>query len=143
MKNLKKRCGISMLMGASFGLLCFMGFSSNPDIPVEIAKFQEWSWSNPMMWSTIVNRFMIGFTVGLVGFVTVHPFFGFKIPVFARGFNTGALVSLPLALGALMGESPEMATKSFWIVLIAGAMIGMIIDLVATRIAGQGEELHN
>jgi hypothetical protein len=46
-----------------------------------------------------------------------------------------------MALGALMGENVEAAIKGFWYVLIAGGIIGIIIDLIITKIAGQGKDL--
>jgi len=137
----KKRCLISGAMGLAFGLLCFMGFSSNPDMPVEFAKFQKWNLSNPMMWSLIANRFAIGFTVGLAGFMTVHPIFKFRLPTILRGLQIGIIISLSLALGSFMGPNADLAKQGFWVTLIFGGIIGMIIDLVATKFAGQGEEL--
>lgn len=137
-KNLCKRLGIGALLGALAGLLCFYGFSSNPEIPAEMAQFQQWSWGNIMIWSTVTNRLAIGFAVGLAGFMTTHPLFGFKIPVFLRGIMIGILISLSMAFGAIIGSEE---TSVFWLILIAGAIIGMIIDLIVTKIAGQGKDL--
>jgi pilus assembly protein TadC len=63
------------------------------------------------------------------------------MPVWVRGLKIGALISLPMALGALMGENVEAAIKGFWYILIAGGIIGIIIDLIITKIAGQGKDL--
>ncbi len=141
--NFKKRCLISATMGTAFGILCFSGFSSNPNMPAEFMEAQKWSLSNPMMWSLIANRFAIGFTVGLAGFMTVHPLFGFKLPPLLRGIQIGIIISLSMALGALMGPDTELARQAFWITLLFGAIIGAIIDLTATKFAGQGDTLKN
>ena len=138
---ISKRIVLGTLLGAIFGLLCFAGFSSNPDMPAEFVKFQTWSWTNVFMWATISNRLALGFVVGIAGFITKHPTLNFPIPAFLRGIKVGALISLSLALGSLMGPNPEIAKRSFWIVLIAGMIIGMIIDLIITKVVGEGEEL--
>jgi hypothetical protein len=138
---LSKRIALGTLLGTIFGLLCFVGFSSNLEMPAEFVKFQTWSWTNVFMWTTITNRLAIGFVVGIAGFITKHPTFNYPIPAFLRGIKVGALISLPFALGALMGPNPEMAKQGFWISLIAGMVIGMIIDLVVTKVAGEGKDL--
>jgi hypothetical protein len=140
-KNVSKRVLFGMGLGLLAGLLCFMGFSSNPNMPAEMAKWQEWSFGNAMMWSTIFNRFAIGVVVGIAGFLTVHPLFGFKLPVFLRGACIGVLLSLSMAFGALLSEG-ETACQAFWLILIAGLFIGMVIDLIITKIAGQGSALN-
>jgi len=144
MKNIQltRRLLLGTLLGTLFGILCFAGFSANQNLPKEFAHWQVWSWSNLMMWSTIANRALLGSVVALAGFITVHPLLKFKIPVSARGLKTGAWVSLPMALGALMGENHEAAVSAFWIIMIAGAIIGMIIDLIITKFAGDGNKLY-
>jgi len=47
-----------------------------------------------------------------------------------------------MAFGALMGPNPELAQQGFWMTLLFGGIIGMIIDLTATKFAGQGKELQ-
>ena len=141
-KRLAKRIAVSTALGAVFGFLCFAGFSSNPDMPAELAKLQAWSWSNPMMWSTVANRYALGFVVGIAGLVTVHPVFGFKFPPLLRGAGIGFLISLSMALGALIGGNQEASHSAFWIVLFAGIVIGAIIDFITTKVAGEGEYLQ-
>lgn len=142
-KNLAKRLVLGSVLGVMFGTLCFAGFSSNANIPEEMARWQVWSWNNAMMWGTIINRMLLGVVVALAGFITVSPICGVKIPTFFRGIKMGFLVSLPMAIGSLVNSNPEVAKGGFWIVLIAGTIIGMIIDLVITRLAGDGDELVN
>ena len=136
-----KRILLGTGLGLLFGLLCFTGFSTNPDIPAELAQWQKWSWSNAMMWSIIINRMTLGIVVALTGTITRSLFFNFKISPIIRGAKMGMLISLPLALGALMGTDADLAQKSFWIVFIAGGVIGMIIDLIITKLTGDGKEL--
>ncbi len=136
-----KRILLGTGFGLLFGLLCFTGFSTNTDIPAELAQWQKWSWSNAMMWSTIINRMTLGIVVALAGTVTRSLFFNIKISPIIRGAKMGMLISLPLALGTLMGTDADLAQKSFWIVFIAGGVIGMIIDLIITKLTGEGKEL--
>ena len=89
----------------------------------------------------IANRTAIGFVVGLMGFLTVHPLFGFPLPSFFRGFMTGIFISLTLAIGATMGGNSEPMI-TFWILTIAGGIIGMIIDIIVTKFIGQGSDLY-
>ncbi len=140
-KTLTNRLILGTLLGVMFGVMCFTGFSSNPDMPVEMTKWQLWSWSNAMMWGTISNRMLLGVVVALAGFITRCPVFGFRISVWLRGMKIGFLVSLPMAVGALMNENPQAAQGSFLIVLMAGIIIGMIIDLIITKFVGDGDAL--
>jgi hypothetical protein len=73
MNNLAKRILLGITLGTIFGLLCFAGFVRNTEVPEIYSAYQVWAWNNPMMWGTIFNRFMIGLTVALAGFVTIHP----------------------------------------------------------------------
>jgi len=138
---LAKRMILSSLLGLGFGLLCFTGFSSNPNMPADFAQYQIWSLTNVMLWSTVISRLTLGFAIGLAGTVTKHPIFKFKFHPILRGTFIGLLFSLPMGVGALMGPDAEAAKAAFWIVLIAGGVIGLIIDLIATKLTGQGQSL--
>ena len=83
----------------------------------------------------------VGFTVGLAGFLTVHPLFGFKLPAVLRGFAMGIFATLTLALGILINGATPEAITAFWMTLIAGGIIGLIIDVILTKIAGEGADL--
>ena len=133
---LAKRIVLSSILGILFGCLCFIGFASNPDVPADMLKYTNWSWNNPMMWLIIVNRFTLGFVVGLAGFVTTHPIFGFRMHPLFRGAALGILVSLSLSIGAMMGQDPEMGKQTLIMITVAGAVIGAIIDFVATKAIG-------
>ncbi|HID92346.1 TPA: hypothetical protein EYG96_02485 [Candidatus Gracilibacteria bacterium] len=132
-------CG-GTILGALFGLLCFYGFTNNPHLDSSVQIYATWSFSNLIMWDLIANRSAIGFVVGLMGFITIHPLFGFKLPSFLRGFVIGSFISLTLAIGAAMGGNNE-PIKTFWILTITGGIIGLIIDVILTKIAGQGADL--
>ena len=141
MNNLLKRIILGSIMGGLFGVLCFSGFSSNPEMPAEVTKYQVWSWDNLMMWSTIANRYVLGFFVAVMWFITVHPCFKFKMYPFFRWAVVGFLVSLPMALWALMWDNVEMAKQGFYYVMIAWTIMWAIIDIVITKIAGEGKDL--
>jgi hypothetical protein len=65
-----------------------------------------------MMWFTISNRFLLGVVVAMTGFITVHLMCNLKLSAWLRGI-IGFLVSLSMAIGALMGEDVEMAKQGF------------------------------
>ncbi len=136
-----KRLLISSFLGILAGMLCFMGFSSKPDMPAEMAKLQIWSWNNFMMWSTIANRFAIGVMVGLGGYLTQSLVLGIKIHPWIRGAKIGFIISLSMALGALINPDPTVAKTGFWLVLILGIIIGMLIDIITTKLTGEGSDL--
>jgi hypothetical protein len=140
-KMLLKRMVFGSGLGLVAGLLCFAGFSSQPNIPAEYAQYQVWNWNNVWLWRTLLNRLVLGSMVAIAGFITVHPLLGFKISVWMRGAKIGFLISLPMAVGSLMNSNPEMAKSGFWMVLIAGTIIGSIIDIVITKFSGEGREL--
>ncbi len=111
-KKFRKRVLLGVGMGALFGLLCFGGFVSNPNVSAELIQFQEWSFSNLMMWLIITSKLLLGFVIALAGFVIIHPMLGFKFPVFLRGMMIGLYTSLPLAFGMAIGGG-EIAVQTF------------------------------
>jgi MFS family permease len=135
-------CGGTAL-GALFGILCFYGFASQPDMTPALKKLATWSTSNFLMWEMIVNRAMIGFLVGLAGFMTVHPLFGFKLPSVLRGFVMGIFGTLTMSFGVLIGGVNDATLQAFWITTLAGGVIGLIIDVILTKFAGQGSDLKS
>ena len=141
MNNLTKRLILGMLLGLIFGLLCFVWFSSNPNMPTEMVSMQVWAWNNPMMWTVIINRIVLGLVVAIAGFITVSPFCNFKIPVFLRWAKIGVLISLLMATWVFIWNTSEWAWATFWLIIWAGAVIGMIIDLIITKIAGEWNDL--
>lgn len=134
-----KRMCLATFLGLGFGILYFYGFSTQ-EFGSAIHPFQEWSAANDMMWYIILSQVVLGFVIGLMGFVTVHPLFGFRLPPFLRGLVIGAFVSLPMAFNTVMGN--PNGDSMFWCVLIIGGIIGMITDIIVTLSAGQGNDLY-
>ncbi len=135
-----KRTILGAILGGFAGVLCFAGFSSTPDMPSNFAQYQVWAWDNVMMWNTVVNRFALGVMVALAGTIVWHPF-GFRISPWMRGAKIGFLMSLTLAIGALMNQNAEVARNSFAIVLVFGTIIGAVIDILITKFSGEGKDL--
>jgi hypothetical protein len=88
---------------------------------------------------------LFGVTIGLAGVLTVHPF-GFRLYFWMRGAVLGTVFHLMLVLlayDAMMSIMlhPAFAwlplTSPFWIVL-DGAILGMIMAALATKIVGEG-----
>lgn len=130
-----KRFLVAMVLGLIFGLLCiFIAASEQPELA---------SPNNPIFWAILTDRILIGIVVALAGAFTIHPVLGVPYPPWLRGACMGALVSLPLAAGAMSGpSSPDFSPwMVFFATLIAGAFYGAIIDLVATRVGGEGSSL--
>ncbi|MDD3646133.1 MAG: hypothetical protein PHH06_01865 [Candidatus Gracilibacteria bacterium] len=131
-KPMVKRMFISLTLGALFGLLCAYFASTNTLDP----NF----WGSAVMWSIFFNRFVIGFVVALAGFIVVHPLLNIRMYPVCRGACAGFLVSLSLAFGAY-STGGEQANIIFWGSIVSGMIYGLIIDLVATKVAGEGETL--
>ena len=92
---------------------------------------------NSYAWMIFVGRLAIGFFVAIVGIVTIHPVFGFKMfPL--RGIFVGLWIALIFALNA---ASPLTELGVFLAILALGAFNGLVVDVVATRYAGDGKKL--
>ena len=95
-----------------------------------------------LLWYTIV-----GGMIGLVGIMDHHPIFHFKLNPWMRGIAIGGVMNLALALiafdvlSSLMASTASFADMSpFWIIL-EGMIVGVIVDLVATKRAGDGPSI--
>ncbi|MEO5330582.1 MAG: hypothetical protein H7839_01055 [Magnetococcus sp. YQC-5] len=131
----KKRFIISMGLGSAFGLLCVhLAAHHQPELA---------SPTHPIFWAILTDRLLIGMTVAFAGVFTTHPILGFAYRPWLRGACLGAMVSLPLASGALNGPAP--ANTPLWFIfaatLFSGAIYGLIIDIIATRSGGEGASL--
>lgn len=133
MSNLQKRFFIAVPLGVVFGFVCaWLASSGAPGA----------FWWTALMWTIVLDRFLMGIVIGLAGVYTRHPILGFPFPAWLRGIALGILVSLPLASGGMITPNPDMDPWGiFWATLIAGAIYGLIIDLAATKWGGQGAEL--
>ena len=90
----------------------------------------------------------LGALIGLFGVFTTHPVLNLPLPWWVRAPMLGAWMNFVLvffaydlmasAVSALFG--PESAFASpFWFVL-EGAIVGLIIGFIATRLGGEGRE---
>lgn len=116
------------------GLLCVYLANGNRE---------ESIWGTTLMWTIIYNRLLIGLFVTVMGVFNWHGFLKFRYHPWFRGFMVGIVVSLDLAIPTFM--SPDIPANQiqtvFWATIFAGGIYGMIIDIVATRFAGEGKEL--
>ena len=128
-----KRIAIAKFLGLCGGLLCISFVAKEmPEI---------WDLKNPLFWTIVINRIVLGVMVGIAGFMTIHPIFKFRCFPFLRGAVFGAFVSLSLAFGGIIGNTSSEAMTIFWATIIIGAVYGLIIDIVATKFGGEGKEL--
>ncbi|MFH0776864.1 MAG: hypothetical protein V1936_04615 [Patescibacteria group bacterium] len=128
----RRRCLVAVPLGLAFGVLCAWLASQNDPTIFDL--------HSPMFWTIVWNRLLIGFFVALAGAYKYHPVFGFRFYPALRGIILGALISLALAFGALLTPS-DQAVKYFWLTILAGAIYGLIIDLIATKVGGEGKNL--
>jgi len=97
--------------------------------------------SSTMFWVMVLNRFTLGVVVAMFGIFTVHPIFTkLKVGPVLRGLDGGTWISLLMATGILIGGQADR-WASFWSVIVAGAIIGVVIDLILTKRYGQGMQL--
>lgn len=95
-------------------------------------------WVIPLWYLTL------GGIIGVAGWVDRIPLFNWPLPPLVRGAAFGAWMNLlgalfawpeiAAALSALPGLPAGLASP--WIIVIEGAIVGAIIDIVATRISG-------
>lgn len=130
-----KRKLICVLMGIGFGFLCAYLSSSGMEKGVDF-------WWTPLMWAIVFNRFLIGLFVYFAGAINYNPWLKWRWWSWLRGFVVGAIVSIDMAIGIFM--SPTMSSSEaltiFWMIILAGAVYGLLIDLVATKVAGDGKK---
>jgi hypothetical protein len=129
------RLGAAKMVGLVVGLVAFFM------IPAVWPEGGMWLRVGVLLWYTTV-----GAVIGVFGLISHHPMFGFRMTWWFRGLFVGAWFNLVLAF--LMRDELEILMQQlggvfgglsspFWVVL-EGAVIGLIIDAIATRIAGEG-----
>ncbi|MBF0422068.1 MAG: hypothetical protein HQL73_03655 [Magnetococcales bacterium] len=131
-----KRFLTAITLGTIFGFVCLY-LASRGHHEIE-------SLSHPIFWIILTDRILIGMVVAFAGAFTVHPLLGFKYRPCLRGACLGAVVSLPIAPGIFVNPptgGPMSPWLIFWGTLAAGAIYGAIIDIVATRVGGEGDKL--
>ncbi len=130
-----KRIGTAKMIGMAFGLLGFFL------IPYFWPGQSMWLRVGILLWYTT-----LGAMIGIMGIFDHHPMLKFRMPFWVRGPVFGAWFNLVLAflmhdkLGVLMQQLGGVfsgISSPFWIVL-EGAVLGLVIDAVATKTAGEG-----
>ena len=135
-----KRVGTGKALGLLIGLA---GFLMIPSIwPSE----NMWLRVGILMWYTT-----FGAIIGVFGLFNEHPMFKFRMPFWFRGPIFGAWFNLVLAflmhdkLAVLipqLGGAFAGLKSPFWIVL-EGAILGLLIDGITTRVAGEGMPIRD
>ena len=132
MKMYTRRILLSLVLGVIFALVDVFVVSWATGTAI-------WSANNPVCWAIFLSRFPIGFFVGLVGTVTEHPVFPVVHMRYLRGIGVGLLLSL--GLGAISFSVFGTAWSVFFVILIAGAVYGLVIDWAATTFVGDGKQM--
>ena len=134
-KALVYRIGVGKAIGLVFGLLGFFAmpyFLSDPSLALR--------------WGILLWYTTLGAVVGVFGVFSYHPVLKMPMPWWLRGFWVGAWFNFVLALSAYeqlsvlvaaaMGEYSLYASP--FLLVIEGALIGLLIDYVLTRWFGEG-----
>jgi hypothetical protein len=120
-----------LILGIVCGLICCALAASGGTVTV---------WGTTLMWALLWNRLLIGIVVFIIGAYNYHVFLKFRFYPWLRGMITGAFVSIEPAISSLMsplGYKPE----AVWGTIAMGALYGLVIDVVATLLAGDGKTL--
>ncbi|MBD3398587.1 hypothetical protein GF412_05085 [Candidatus Micrarchaeota archaeon] len=113
-----KRLAIALLVGALAGVFCAYGTS---ELDPEEMGFEI---DDALLITTFYNRLLIGLVVGLAGGVVLLN--GVLANAALRGLVLGAVVSV--AIGFYGGME---------ILVLFGAIYGLIADVVATKFGGE------
>lgn len=131
MNKYAKRVLLSLALGVVFALV---------DVAITGTMDAEaWNISGPFFWYMFLSRAPIGFFVGLVGVVTVHPILPVIHMRYLRGIGVGVLLSLGLAASAFYDASTTWST--FFMIVGLGAVYGLLIDIIATKVVGDGKDM--
>ncbi len=135
--SLPKRMLIAKGLGVIIGLF---GFFMLPVI---------WDGADSMLrWGILLWYTTFGAIIGIFGLLTTHPCWkSISLPFWVRGTLIGAWMNFVLVFFAHaqmldMLESVNIMglTCPFWFVL-EGAILGFIIDMLATKYGGEGKSL--
>lgn len=136
-QSLFKRLFFCIALGTIFGFICVYLASIGMADP-------SMYWWSPLMWGILYNRVLIGLLVFFSGGINICEKCHIKIWPSIRGFFVGALVSLDLSIWFLL--IPEVERFSvlilFFSSIIIGGIYGMIIDVISTRIIGDGMKIE-
>ena len=130
-----KRIGTAKMIGMAFGILGFFL------IPYFWPGQSMWLRVGILLWYTT-----LGAMIGIMGIFDHHPMLKFGMPFWGGGPIFGAWFNLVLAF--LMHDKLSLLMRQldgafggiqspFWIVL-EGAIVGLVIDAMATKTVGEG-----
>ncbi|PID83219.1 hypothetical protein CSB11_02655 [Candidatus Campbellbacteria bacterium] len=99
---------------------------------------------------TLLVCMTMGLVIALAGVFAKHPFLGFQMKWYLRGAFLGTLIIFMFVLLSYDAfktviDSPLiswMGIESPYWAVIDGTIMGLIIDFVATKMAGEGRELE-
>lgn len=131
------RVAIGKLIGLACGLA---GFIFLPCFLPEASMFSRWG---ILLW-----YITFGAVIGVMGIFTSNPVIKLPLPWWFRGVIMGAWLNFVLVFFAydmmhqmmlsLFGQG-GILTSPFWFVL-EGAIIGFVMDYLATRFGGEGPD---
>lgn len=135
--SVAKRLMVSKTLGAVIGLIAFLML---PSIWVDAPMYLR---VGILLW-----YITFGGMVGLMGLINQHPVWpSIKLPAWFRGPFIGGWLNFVLVFFAynemetMLINADMMGMMSpFWFVLF-GAIFGLIIDLAATKVGGDGKEI--
>jgi len=136
--SLVKRIAIGKGIGLLIGL---SGFILLPYFWPEADWMTRWG---ILLWYTT-----LGAIVGIFGVFTWHPVLHIQMPWWVRGTLLGAWMNFVLTLFAYdMMKAVMVSTfgadgillSPYWFVF-EGAIVGLVLDYLATRFAGEGKEI--
>lgn len=135
-KPIVKRVGIWILLGIIFGFLCsFLAWKwdstllANPDY-----------WWSALMWNIVFNRFIMWFIIAILWLITIHPIFWFRMYPALRWAMAWWIISIDISFWPFIMWYENAWTIAIYTIL-AWAIYGMIIDLIASKFAWEWEEL--
>ena len=135
--SLITRIAVGKLVGFVFGLI---GLVSLPFFWPDADWLLRWG---ILFWYTTV-----GAVIGMFGVYTQHPILKLPLPWWLRSTMIGAWMNFVLvffafekmeAMLTFMFAAGSILASPFWFVL-EGAIVGIIIGYLATRIGGEGPE---
>jgi hypothetical protein len=83
----------------------------------------------------IINALVMGFVLTIIGVFDWQPVFRIRMHPLWRGAAVAAFVHLDYAI-TMWPDQP-----TFWKVIIIAAVFGAVIDLLATQLFGEGQQL--
>lgn len=102
---------------------------------------EEWFWWSLFMWNLFYNRVLIWLVIAFSWFVTFHPLLKIRMYPALRWALLWAIVSLWLSFTII-----SLWLTTTWIAiswtLVTWLIIGMVIDLIATKLWWEWKDLN-